>query len=736
MQQETEVLVGRVESVSFESEDSGFAVLQLVDGSGDLVCAVGSLAGSVPGEELTLQGRFVQHPAYGPQFEAVSCAFRLPEEEGAVLQYLSSGVLPGIGPATARRIVEKFGAGALEILANDPEKLASVRGFSEGKAREAGRRFLELYGVREAMAALSGLGLTASEAVAVYRHYETAALRLIEENPYRLCGYPLFISFSRADAMAERLSIDRESKERVRAAILYTLRHNLNNGHTCLPRESLLATVVDFFSLPPEDVERELDLLCEEGQLQAAEEGAGEAIFLAEMFRAELRAASHLKELLSQTYPAPRGLDKTISGLEETAGIQYAEKQKEAIKLAMEKGILLITGGPGTGKTTTVNAVLALFEKQAERVLLAAPTGRAAKRMSELTGRKASTIHRLLEVDFSAGMEFPRFKYNEENQLRCDVMIIDEVSMVDALLFESLLLALKPRCRLILVGDADQLPSVGAGNVLRGILQSNVVPTVCLNEIFRQAAASLIVRNAHRIVEGQMPQNGGKKDDFFFLRAYGKQAQKLVCDLVANRLPGSYGYSPVEDIQVLCPGRKGPLGTEVLCAELQNLLNPPAQAKPELKRGASVFRVGDKVMQVKNNYDIPWTHVDGEPGAGAFNGDIGIIEEVDPAAGTMTVFSEDRHIYYTADNLRELELAYAVTIHKSQGSEFEAVVLSVSEVPKPLRYRNLLYTAVTRAKRLCVLVGEDETLFEMVQNAKRNTRFSGFAGFLQREDWL
>lgn len=736
MQQETEILVGRVENVSYESEESGFAVLQLVDEDGEQVCAVGTLAGSVPGEELTLRGHFTTHPSYGPQFQAEACAFRLPEDADAVQQYLGSGALPGIGPATAKRLVEKFGAKALELLANEPEKLAAVRGFPEGKAREASRRFLERYNTREAMLSLGGLGLTPPEAVALYRQYEKMTLTLVEENPYRLCGYPLYMQFQRADAIAERLSFDREGAERTRAALLYTLRHNLQNGHTCLPRAKLLQTASEFFRLPPDEVERELDWLCESGQLRQAGAEGEEKVFLEEMMRAEMNAAARIRMMMGRNCPAPASIEKQIARQEAQAGVQYAQKQKEAIRMALEKGVVVITGGPGTGKTTTVNAIIALLESQAERVFLAAPTGRAAKRMSELTGRKASTIHRLLEVDFRAGMEFPRFKYGEQTPLRCDVMIVDEVSMVDAMLFESLLLALKPSCRLILVGDTDQLPSVSAGNVLRGILQSGVVPTVCLDEIFRQAAASLIVRNAHHIVQGVLPETGTKKDDYFFLHSYGQAAQNLVGDLVSRRLPASYGFSPFGDVQVLCPGRKGLLGTEELCRMLQERLNPPGGQKPEIKYGGTVFRLGDRVMQVKNNYDIPWTRTDGEPGAGAFNGDIGLIEELNPRGGSMTVLCEDRHVYYTSENLHELELAYAITIHKSQGSEFEAVIIPVSDVPSPLRYRNLLYTGVTRAKKLCILVGEEEVLVQMVQNARRNTRFSHFSAFLQEDDWL
>ncbi len=735
MQQETEILVGRVENVSYESEDNGFAVLQLLDEEGELISVVGPLAGSVPGEELTLRGKYSIHASYGPQFQAEACAFRLPQEADDILQYLSSGVLPGIGPVTARRIVERFGADTLGILAQEPEKLAEVSGFSLKKAKKAGQVFLERYGTREAMMSLMRLGLSMSEAVSLYGYYEKETIHLVESNPYRLCGHPLFLGFARVDAIAQHFAFEAECEERVQAALLYTLRHNLQNGHTCLPAVRLQETVTTFFKLPPDVVTRELERLCDDERLCLTEDSE-KKVFLPEMMRAEMNAAAILQSKVRCDVPMPKQFDKLIGQQEESAEVQYAERQIEAIRLAMQCGVVVITGGPGTGKTTAINAVISLLEQQAERVLLAAPTGRAAKRMSELTARKASTIHRLLEVDFRAGMDTPRFKHNAQNPLRCDVLIVDEVSMVDALLFESLLLALKPSCRLILVGDVDQLPSVGAGNVLRGILQSGSVPSVRLNEIFRQAEASLIVRNAHEIMQGNPVREGGKNDDFFFLRAAGLKAQDLICDLVARRLSTFYNLSPFSDIQVLCPGRKGPLGTEVLSAALQERLNPKKPNKQELKRQGFVFREGDKVMQVKNNYDIPWTRLDGEAGAGAYNGDIGLIESIDARAGTMTVLCEDRRVTYIQENLHELELAYAITIHKSQGSEFEAVVLSVAEVPKPLRYRNLLYTGVTRAKNLCVLVGEQAVLDQMVANANKNTRFSHFDIFLQDEGWL
>lgn len=737
--QEVQHLTGTVEAVTFQNEENGFAVLTLSDEDGNLVCATGPLAGSAPGEELSLEGRFVEHPTYGAQFEATACTYNMPETEPVILKYLSSGIIPGIGSATARRIVDKYGDKSLEILSVSPEKLLSIRGFTPAKVQEASHRFNELFGTREAVAALARLGLTTSEALAVYRIFGPKCIDKVGANPYLLCSAPLYIGFHRADAIAEHLMLEPESRQRVRAALLYTLRHNLQNGHTCVPRASLLATAEDFFAIKLEQLEEELAALDEEGETQTVEYKSKGFVYLAEPLRAEIMSALRIRAMLE----LPTGFDEeklqkkiltSISMREAAEGIQYAPLQKEAIIQALLKRVLVITGGPGTGKTTTVNAIIALHEQQADRVLLAAPTGRAAKRLSELTGRKASTLHRLLEANYSAGAQQLTFARNEKNPLRCDVLIIDEMSMVDVYLFDSTLAALKAGTRVILVGDADQLPSVGPGNVLKGVIQSGKVPTVSLREIFRQAASSLIVANAHRIVEGEQPQKGGKEDDFFFIRSYGTACQKLVCDLAATRLPASYNLSSLQDIQVLCPGRKGPLGTENLNVRLQELLNPPDKDKPEISRGGNVFRLGDKVMQIKNNYDIPYTRLDGEPGAGAFNGDIGIIEDVEKNTGTITVLCEDRHVYYSPEFLHELEMAYAITIHKSQGSEFEAVIIPLAEVPKPLQYRNLLYTAVTRARRLCVLAGDETVLEAMVQNGRRNMRFSCFADFLNDED--
>ncbi len=730
-----EELFGTVEAVTFHNPENGFTVLTLAGSDGELVTVVGALAGGMPGEELQLTGRYIEHAQYGRQFEAASVRYLMPEGEEAVYKYLASGALPGIGPATAGRIVEKFGAASLEVLATAPEKLAAIRGFSREKAQKAAGHFRQVFGMREAVASLTGLGLSIQEAMAAYKQYGALALDAVERNPFCLCGAPLHLSFARADAIAARLGFESESGERTRAALIYTLRHNLMNGHTCLPRARMLETACGFFRIEPQQAEEELAAAVEEGTLCEVSYGDVAYVYLAEPFRAEMTAALRLRGLCAVPPAEQDGIERGIIAWEAAQGIRYAPLQKQAITTALTHHAAVITGGPGTGKTTAVNAIIGLFEQQAERVMLAAPTGRAAKRLAELTGRKAATIHRLLEVEFGAG-DVLRFARNDKNPLRCDVLIVDEMSMVDCLLFDSLLEALRPGCRLVMVGDADQLPSVGAGNVLRGIIESGVVPVVALKDIFRQAAKSLIVSNAHRIVEGQPPQPGDKQGDWFFLPAVDDGCRELICQLAARRLPASYGFSPLADIQVLCPGRRGPAGTEALNEALQQLINPPAPDKPELRRPGAVFRLGDKVMQQRNNYDIPFTRDDGTPGAGAFNGDIGFIEEIDPKAGRMVVRCDDRRVDYASENLHELEIAYATTIHKSQGSEFEAVILALSAVPPQLRYRNLLYTGVTRAKRLCVLVGEEDILMQMVRAGKKNRRYSCFADFLQDEALL
>ena len=730
-QQELLCMQGTVEHVIYENRDTGYVVFE-VNAGGELHVVTGTLGEINAGESVTIYGQFENHPTHGTQFKGISCEASMPQDVAATLAYLSSGALPYIGPATAKKIVETFGVETLEVIANDPARLTQLRGITAEKAMAISNEFRRMFGVREAVAYLGRFGISPVKAVQVYRTLGPKTVEAIQENPYLLCGEPLRLKFAQVDAMAIQMQqLAQDAGLRIQAGLMYVLRHNGGNGHTCLPKSQLVQTTAQFLQLEPHQVEQELEQAVERKELALYDcEGKG-FVYLPELLRAEEDIAARLWEL--SRYPAtqPDMLEQNIQVLEKAQGFAYAPEQRRAIQLALSSNVMVLTGGPGTGKTTTVNAILALFQNQAERVALCAPTGRAAKRLSELTGQKAQTIHRLLEVDYDPQLRLVRFIHNEKNLLKCDVVILDEMSMVDAKLFQSLLSALRHGCRIIMVGDSDQLPSVGPGNILSEVVRSGIVPTVSLTRIFRQQHQSMIVENAHRIVQGLPPLRGDKNSDFFFLQASGLACQQLVCDLVAHRLPKSYGLDPVRDIQVLCPTKRGPVGTVALNQRLQELLNPPAPEKPQLELGGQLFRLGDKVMQVKNNYMIPFERQGGEAGVGAFNGDMGIVMGVDPAERALLVQMDDRRLVYTADTIAELEIAYAVTVHKSQGSEFAAVVLPASDLPEKLCYRNLLYTGVTRAKKLCILAGRGDTVNRMVENVKQNLRYSCLADLLK-----
>ena len=730
MEQELLRLQGTVENLIFENQDTGYTVFEL-SGNGELFVVCGTVGEVHIGETVVCTGTFETHSTYGRQFRAQTCETDIPRDEEGIYAYLSSGALPYIRLATAKKIMEKFGADALNVIATDPQQLTCIRGLSPEKAERIHQEFRRMFGVRELIASLARFDISASRAVELYRTFGPGALEAIEKNPYLLCGDPLHLTFAHADRIAAQLQLSLESGIRMGAALLYVLRHNAGNGHTCVPRHRLIATTARFIKLPPEQLEQELELRVAEGEIRLQVYGGEEHACLPDLYSAESDIAWRLANLMKYPAPQPRNLDRNIEFLQLTQGFAYAPLQVEAIRTALSQNCLVLTGGPGTGKTTTVNAILSLFEHQGDRVALCAPTGRAAKRLSELTAHKASTIHRLLEVDYSGGVV--TFIHNEKNLLKYDVVILDEMSMVDVKLFQSLLAALRPACRIIMVGDADQLPSVGPGNVLGEVIRSGVVPTVCLTQIFRQGDQSLIVTNAHNIAAGRPLQKGGKTDDFFFLEAGGELCRQLVCDLVATRLPRRYGFDPIRDIQVLCPSKKGFSGTKELNVHLQQLLNPPRHGKAELKAGETVFRVGDKVMQVRNNYDIVWQRDGGEQGVGAYNGDIGFITAINPHDRSMTVQMDDRKLVYTSDHLVELEIAYAVTIHKSQGSEFPAVIIPAAEVAEKLCYRNLIYTGVTRARKLCIVAGLRSTVNTMITNVRPNLRYSGLCELLQAE---
>lgn len=723
-------LEGVVTHRIYENAESGYAVFE-VDAGGTEVVVAGNVGSVDNGMSVTVYGRMTTHPSYGEQFRAESCEASLPEDSAAILSYLSSGALPYIGPSTAKKLVQKFGEETLTVIAETPQRLCELRGITPEKAAAISNEFRRMYGVREVVAWFAKFGLSAQNAVTAYRAFGPHTVEALTQNPYLLCGEPLNLKFGQADAIANRLQFEQGSRLRVGAGLLYAMRHNAGNGHTCLPRAKLLESTARFLRVEPSAVEEGLEELVSTGELRARTFERTDYIYLPDLLSAEEDIAARLGELSTFPTEAPKTLESDIRVLEFTQGFAYAPLQKEAIRLALSSRVMVLTGGPGTGKTTTVNAILSLYEAAYDRVALCAPTGRAAKRLSELTGHAASTIHRLLEVDYTSGAV--RFIHNEKNLLKYDVIILDEMSMVDVKLFQALLAAARYHCRIIMVGDADQLPSVGPGNILGEILRAGVVPTVRLTEIFRQAQKSLIVQNAHRIVEGQMPQRGGKTDDFFMIESAGLACQRLVCDLVSTRLPRTYGFDPVRDIQVLCPTKVGPTGSVELNRRLQEILNPPGPGKPQLggEQGGRVLRLGDKVMQIKNDYDIPFEREGAEAGVGAYNGDLGIITGVDVDARAVTVQMDDRKYTYSADQLAELEPAYAVTVHKSQGSEFPAVILPVADVPARLCYRNLLYTGVTRARKLCVLAGTSATEQRMVDNVRQNMRYSGLRYFLR-----
>jgi len=723
-------LEGVVEHVIYENAESGYAVFEVNASDQDIVVA-GNVGGIDNGMHVTVYGHMVNHPSYGEQFRAESCEASLPQDTAGLLSYLSSGVLPYIGPSTAKKIVKAFGEETLNIISETPQKLCEIKGITPEKAAIISNEFRRMYGVREVIAWLARYGLSAQSAVTAYRAYGPHTVEALTQNPYLLCGEPLQLKFAQVDGIAAALQFESGSRLRVAAGLLYALRHNAGNGHTCLPRAKLLESTAKFLRVEPQDIETGLEELLQAGELRTRSFEETEYIYLPDLLSAEEDIAARLGELATFPTEPPKTLESDIRALEIAQGFAYAPLQKEAIRTALSSRVMVLTGGPGTGKTTTVNAILSLYEALYDRVALCAPTGRAAKRLSELTNHTASTIHRLLEVDYTTGMV--RFIHNEKNLLKYDVIILDEMSMVDVKLFQALLAAARYHCRIIMVGDADQLPSVGPGNILGEILRVQAIPTVRLTDIFRQAQKSLIVQNAHRIVQGQMPQKGAAADDFFMIESAGLACQRLVCDLVSTRLPKAYGFDPIRDIQVLCPTKVGPTGSVELNARLQEVLNPPAPGKPQIggEKGSKILRLGDKVMQIKNDYDITFERAGAEAGVGAYNGDLGIITAIDRESRSVTVMMDDRKYVYSADQLNELEPAYAVTVHKSQGSEFPAVIVPVADVPARLCYRNLLYTGVTRARKLCVLTGSSRTIQTMVRNVRQNMRYSGLRYLLE-----
>ena len=724
-------LSGSVEDVIYKNADNGYTVINLGCDEG-LIAVVGNLGDVNEGERLSLRGGWITSPKYGRQFKAAMCERSMPETESEISAYLGSGVIKGLGPAIAKKIVKQFGTEALDIIDNDCMQLTVIKGITSDKALYISNEYHKITGVNEVIKFLGEYNFGPAHAISVWSAFEHDSIKQIKTNPYILCTSGIDIDFRSVDRMAADLGFDAENSDRVRAGIVYVLHENANAGHTCLPTEKLRESVCDNLGIERRQFESCLDDCEEKDWVVRITLGKREFVYLPEYYLAETYIAKKLAFMLRTSAQYEKDYSDEIRGVEFSENIQYEDLQRAAISACLTGSVFILTGGPGTGKTTTLNGVIKILKAQKKRILLCAPTGRAAKRMSDLTGEPARTIHRLLEVDFNAKGEL-KFKRNETNPLPADVVIADEMSMVDALLMCSLVKAIKPTSKFIMVGDSNQLPSVGAGNVLKDLIASHYIPSVELKEIFRQAAQSLIVTNAHRIVNGEFPVLDDRQNDFFFMnKSLESDIAELVIQLAKQRLPDTYGFSPIDDIQVLCPTKMGMAGTKELNKQLQSALNPPSQNKAELKFFDVIFRTGDKVMQTKNDYDVLWTK-NNEKGSGIFNGDIGIIRSVDRFSQNVTIDFEGRVAIYTSEMLRRLEHAYAITIHKSQGSEYDAVIIPITAFTHNLLYRNLLYTGVTRAKKMIIVIGTKELVKTMVDNNRKMLRYSLLRPLLEKE---
>ena len=740
-----ENLAGRVEEIVYRNPDNGYTVLQLNTGeaNGDGETVAGEMPPISEGEEAVFRGQWTMHPRFGRQFKAVQVTVTLPKDASGILQYLSGGIIKGIGPSTATKIVEAFGADSLQVIEKEPERLAELKGISRSMAKKISREYKNQFASRQALEALAGMGFTQGEAFKAFSFFGPEAPEILAENPYAfvITGNDQGIPFERAQEIAEELPQAPDPSYRDQAAVIYVVQYNLKNGHTCLPRRKVIQTAVTGLDMTEERAEMALDNALEARQLVQEQMDEQPFLFLPHIYEAEQGIGQRIRVMTQ--YP-PRECEiftSEILAYEGANGIELDEKQRRAIEIATQKGLLtalsyplcIISGGPGTGKTTTVKGIIAMMKNRGLRVALAAPTGRAAQRMTELTGSEAKTIHRLLETERRDGEPEPTFVHNLRNPLDLDAVIVDELSMVDVLLFSALLDALPLHCRLILVGDVDQLPPVGAGNVLSDLIAGGRIDVISLDKVFRQAQKSRIVTNAHRVVAGKMPELdcNTPDSDFFFLNTASVYAvPRKVVELVTRRIPAGYGMDSIKDIQVLCPSRKGAAGTAYLNAQLQAALNPPDKHKAELVTMGRTLREGDRVMQIKNNYDVPWFKKNGDSGAGVFNGDIGILTRIDRGQDILNVQFDDREAMYSLQNADQLDLAYAMTVHKSQGSEFSAVVMPTIGASPKLCYRNLFYTALTRAKSLLILVGTRESIQAMVENDKKMLRYSGLVHFL------
>lgn len=724
---------GMVDNITYHNPDNGYTICT-IDCEGEEITLVGCIPAINEGEYIFAEGVWKNHPTYGRQFSVESYKRELPATTEAILSYLSSGVIKGIGPVTAKRIVDRYGEDTLKVIEEHPDYLVDIKGISPKRVKEISESFNNQYGMRQVMLYFEGM-LSPRLSLKAFKKWGNAAVDVLRNNPYLLCEELEGIGFEKADAMARKMGVPNDSQERIASGIKYLLSLELSrNGHCYISLESLLSKTSTVLSVSLPDVEEVVAILSQGGELVAVKGADGDIqVYLEKVYRTERFCAEKLLLLDRSAINIPiKNIDEEISRVEKEQGIEFAPLQREAVKNCVTQGVAVVTGGPGTGKTTVIRAIIEMLKKIEIDFCLAAPTGRAAKRMSAATGFKATTIHRLLECRFAGeGEDEASFGRDEDNLLDQDAVIIDEASMVDLFLFCSLLRAIRPGARLIIIGDADQLAPVGAGDVFSDVIKSGCFEAVRLCDIFRQAKGSSIVTNAHLIKDGKMPLPDNSSDYFFLKREGAKELQQLIVQLCTSRLPLAYGFDALSDIQVICPSRKGEAGTVVLNNILQSILNPPAVNKIEHKTGETVFRQGDKVMAVHNNYDIEWTDEDGQSGCGIFNGDIGIISEINREEQCFTLrFDDGRVAVLDYACFDDLEHAYAITVHKSQGSEYKSVIVPLYDCPQGLLSRNMLYTALTRAEKIAILAGKPEIMSLMVSNVRKNTRNTGLERML------
>ena len=729
---EKSTVKGLVDNITYSNPDNGYCICS-IDCEGAEITLVGCIPGISEGEYIFAEGKWVNHPTYGEQFSVETYRRELPATTDAILSYLSSGVIKGIGPVTAKRIVDRFGEDTLKVIEEHPEYLSDIKGISPKRVSEISESFRNQYGMRQVMLYFEGM-LSPRLSLKAYKKWGNASVDVLKNNPYLLCEELDGIGFEKADAMAKKIGFANDSSERISAGIKYMLTLELNrNGHCCVPLSTLISRTSAVLQVRNDEIEEVIAELSQCGELVAVKSSEGDIqVYLSNVYSTEKYCAEKMLLLDEAATNIPiENIDEEINKVEDEAGIEFAPLQRLAIKNSLTRGVVVVTGGPGTGKTTVIRAIIALLQKIDIPFCLAAPTGRAAKRMSAATGHKASTIHRLLECKNTGGEDNAIFGKDEDNLLDEEAIIIDEASMVDVFLFCSLLRAIRPGARLIIIGDADQLSPVGPGEVFSDVIKSDCFRSVRLNDIFRQAQGSSIVTNAHLIKDGKMPIADNKGDYFFLQRNKSQELRNLIVELCTQRLPKAYGFDGLSDIQIICPTRKGEAGTVSLNALMQGILNPPAVNKFEHKVGDTVFRKGDKIMAVRNNYDIEWQDDDGKRGCGIFNGDIGIIEEIDKGEQSFTVkFDDGRRALLDYSSFDDIEHAYAITVHKSQGSEYKSVIIPLLDCPPGLLSRNMLYTAVTRAEKIAILAGRNETVAEMVSNARKNPRYTGLGRML------